>query len=308
MACNVERVHIVLFIIGRVTASDQKRCHQRKCDIWEEARRPVNGIIPFLILYILPHRVLQPIAHLSNISIVIATIKLSLDRLRPYFKAPQYRLGKVEGKDYAVLLNDITVYNTASVLFGGFSHEVPSDGTILILGKNGVGKSRLLKTILGMTHPIQEVYWSSSLLDSLQISYITQSIPIFNENLYNNIALGATISHEEVVAMLRRTGWKGRIDLDVMYSQEQQPSGGERQRIGVVRALLSRPQVIVADEVESGLDDPEPIIQLITDSTRLRLVATHRPELWHPTDETWLIRNGKCQVIKPLQLHGIGQV
>jgi len=92
-----------------------------------------------------------------------------------------------------------------------------------------------------------------------------------------------------VIEILRELGWSGNIELDTEYSQESTPSGGERKRIGVARAILSKPAITIVDEIEAGLDNPIALIQVLCKYNHTVLTVTHNPELWQPYNEKWSI-------------------
>lgn len=52
-------------------------------------------------------------------------------------------------------------------------------------------------------------------------------------------------------------------------------NGGELKRVGLARALVNRPEVIVCDELEAGLDDPEPLIRVAQAAAPLVLAVNH---------------------------------
>ena len=76
-------------------------------------------------------------------------------------------------------------------------------------------------------------------------------------------------------------------------------SGGQQQRVGVARALVARPEVLIADEPTGQLDSEtaERIMDLILEVTRIRgtatVVATHDPLLISRADEVLELRDGR---------------
>ncbi|MHB1628207.1 MAG: ATP-binding cassette domain-containing protein [Bacilli bacterium] len=90
-------------------------------------------------------------------------------------------------------------------------------------------------------------------------------------------------------------------------------SGGERKRVGLARALVNRPEVIVCDELEAGLDDPEPLIRVAQAAAPLVLAVTHHRELWPRCAGTMMICDGRLEfaasltdVSMPTQRFGSG--
>lgn len=145
------------------------------------------------------------------------------------------------------------------------SLKIDKGEAVCMLGANGAGKTTLLKTIIGMVKPTSgEVIYNGRRIDTLPPhKIIQQGIAIVPEreglfpklSVENNLLMGAyyekdkqKISErmEEVLTIFPRLRERYRQKAGTL-------SGGERKMLGIARALLADPQVILMDEPSLGL-------------------------------------------------------
>lgn len=181
---------------------------------------------------------------------------------------------------------------------------------VAIVGSSGCGKSTLVKLIGGLLTGYQgSLTWDNNEYRELslrslhkQIAYIDQSAYIFDGNLRYNITLGRETTEEELKTAITRAGLEkfvadsaGGLDT-VLKHAGNNISGGQKQRIALARQLLSNPQVILADEITSAIDekDGQKIEQslLNLDDITLVYISHHlRPEIKKQFDQ--IIELGK---------------
>jgi len=122
--------------------------------------------------------------------------------------------------------------------------ETPTSGSIVVDGEEMVGLSERglgrVRRKLGM------VYQYAALLDSLTVMD-NVAFP-----LVENTSLSKKEIHERVIIQLKKVG----LDADVTAKLPSQLSGGMRKRVGIARALMLDPPIMVYDEPTSGLDPP----------------------------------------------------
>ncbi len=149
----------------------------------------------------------------------------------------------------------------------GVSLQFPETGMVFLLGKSGSGKSTLLNVCGGLDNPTSgEVIvkgrsskdFSQSDFDSYRntfIGFIFQEYNILNEfSVEDNIALalelqGKSKDKAAIAALLE--------EVDLTGYAKRKPntlSGGQKQRIAIARALVKKPEIIMADEPTGALD------------------------------------------------------
>ena len=133
-----------------------------------------------------------------------------------------------------------------------------------LIGENGAGKSTLMKIIYGAVHPDEgEMIWNGrqvqianpSQARALGISMVFQHFSLFDtltaaENVW--LGLGKEIKLAQVVDRIREVSGEYGLDVDPLRPVHTL-SVGERQRVEIVRALLTNPQLLILDEPTSVL-------------------------------------------------------
>jgi ABC-type multidrug transport system fused ATPase/permease subunit len=147
---------------------------------------------------------------------------------------------------------------------------IPKGSTVAIVGPSGSGKSTLVDLILGTIVPdVGSILISNhEPIEAIKrwpgaISYVPQKINLIKGTIRENVALGyknQEISDQEILKALE----EARLDSDIsnlphginthMGDGGVKLSGGQLQRIGFARALISKPRIIVLDEATSALD------------------------------------------------------
>lgn len=149
------------------------------------------------------------------------------------------------------------------------SFKVPAGGFVGLVGPSGAGKSTVLRLLFRFYDPAEGrvLIDGQDLRDVTQTSVramlglVPQDVVLFNDTLRANIAYGrADASDEDILAAAGRAQLDAFIarltdGLDTRVGERGlKLSGGEKQRVGVARAILSNPDILVLDEATSSLD------------------------------------------------------
>lgn len=172
---------------------------------------------------------------------------------------------------------------------------------VSILGKNGEGKSTLIKLLLGELKPTTGCVSGSV----KRPGYVPQASAVFRGSLADNLTLcNRTIPRkkvEEIIDLTHLHGLVTRIGgLDGEICREQ-ISGGELQRIGIARALLIEPDLLVVDEITNNLDiaNKTLIFRVLQEmKKRCSIISiSHDIEALADSDECKLLADGKLHAI-----------
>ena len=198
--------------------------------------------------------------------------------------------------------------------------EVHPGEFIAIVGPSGGGKSTLVDAILGLI-PISE---GSVEISGLQprkaikiwpnsIGYVPQSVFLSNRSIRENIALGKEVKEiddEQIFSVLKQSKLADYVKdlpdgLDTLIGElGSKMSGGQRQRLGIARALFTKPQLLILDEATSSLDGETE--EEITDSIQeilghVTVIAiAHRLSTIRKADRVVYLSNGEILAIGSL--------
>lgn len=188
---------------------------------------------------------------------------------------------------------------------------ITQGGLTAIVGPSGAGKSTLVDVILGLNTP-QSGKVSISDVPPLQafskwpgkVSYVPQRTNLIDGTIAENIAYGRNIEYEnqilDAVKMANLEGLISGLSLGIdtpVGELGSRLSAGQQQRIGIARALFSRPELLVMDEATSALDALTE--RDLTDSlSKLRetvtvVVVAHRLSTILDADKVVYISNGE---------------
>jgi PrtD family type I secretion system ABC transporter len=231
----------------------------------------------------------------------------SVDTDEPKTKLPRPKLS-LEAIDLSV-----AAPSSDRVLLSGIDFSLRAGSSLGIIGPSGAGKSTLARALVGILPPLK----GSVRLDGADLSqwqpdqlgrhvgYLPQDVELFDGTVAENIArLAAHPDSDAVIAAARRAGAHGLITslpkgYDTLIGQGGMTlSVGQRQRIGLARALFGSPFLIVLDEPTSALDvDGDDALRKAVEMARLAraivIIIAHRPSAIAGCDHVLVISNGK---------------
>ena len=178
-------------------------------------------------------------------------------------------------------------------LFNVPDYEIQKETTTAIIGSNGIGKTTLLKTILGEIPPIKG---SVSLGHNVKTGYFRQGSDEIPEDLTVMEALLQikNLSIGEARSFLARFLFKG----EEIFEQVKSLSGGERGRLALARLLITEPNVLILDEPTTHLDIPsrEALETMLQDFDGSVIFVSHDRHLISLlANNLWFVDDGKIR-------------
>jgi urea transport system ATP-binding protein len=155
-----------------------------------------------------------------------------------------------------LVVKDLNQYYGGSHILRNVSFEVPAGKVTALLGRNGVGKTTLLKTLMGLVPARNgEVVFENKILTKAApyeraragIGYVPQGREIFPRlTVEENLLMGASRVPERIFAMFPvLKSMLGRRGGDL--------SGGQQQQLAIGRALAMQPRLLILDEPTEGI-------------------------------------------------------
>lgn len=170
----------------------------------------------------------------------------------------------------AIEFREVYLRFDEKVILDGISFKIGRGETKMILGRSGGGKSTIIRLILGLLKPdAGEIlidgenivdFTEEQMMDVRQkVGMVFQEGALFDSlSVYENVAyrlreqkVGEEEIENEVRRMLRFVDLEDAID-----KMPDELSGGMRRRVGIARALIGDPEIVLFDEPTAGLDPP----------------------------------------------------
>ncbi len=216
-------------------------------------------------------------------------------------------------KTFRVEKLTVAAPSNGRILLSEISFELKAGQALGVIGSSGGGKTSLMRAMTGVWSALRGSIrfddadlsqWPESSMGSL-IGYLPQDVSLMDGTIGENIArLDPEASPDDVVAAAKAAGVHQMIVRmpdgyqTQVGSQGQVLSAGQRQRIGLARALFGQPFVVMMDEPNSNLDaEGEQALTEAINGIKARggiaIVIAHRPSALAAIDLMAVIQNGK---------------
>lgn len=202
----------------------------------------------------------------------------------------------------------------------GASLTVNAGEIVAVMGPSGSGKSTLLHCLAGILTPDSgEIWFDGRRVDTLgetgrstlrrdRFGFVFQFGQLVPElTAEENVALPLLLAGTKRAAALKAAGeWFERLDLAGLESRRSgELSGGQAQRVALARAVVSRPEVLFADEPTGSLDSftGEQVMELLIDAARQEgttvVLVTHDPRVAAYAEREIVVRDGRASALAP---------
>lgn len=198
-------------------------------------------------------------------------------------------------KSEIIVFNEVSLKISETNIIENLNFSISSGDFTYLIGKTGSGKSSIIRSIY-CDIPIQS---GNCLIDGIEIDKIKKNqIPFLRRKIgiiFQDFKLLSDRSvHKNLEFVLKATEWKDKLKIDERINEvlnqvgmidikdrfPHQLSGGEQQRVSIARAILNKPDLILADEPTGNLDPAtsKEIMNLLIDINNQGstvLMATH---------------------------------
>ncbi len=209
-----------------------------------------------------------------------------------------------------IRLDNIGFKTEQQQILKDISFSIKEGERVIVTGPSGGGKSTLLKLIASIINPTDgQIYFKGEDIAQLdpiayrkKVSYFFQNATLFDETVRDNLSFPYDIREEafdegKAVQMLDRV----KMSAEYLNKPIIDLSGGEKQRVALVRNLLYQPDVLLLDEVTSSLDaENKEIIYSIIDEMNTKesvtvLAVTHDEREIKMADRVLTIIEGRLE-------------
>jgi ABC-type lipoprotein export system ATPase subunit len=196
-------------------------------------------------------------------------------------------------------------------LFDGFSFKIAAQEQVALLGDSGSGKTTLLHLLAGLLSPNSgQIEVNGELISAYnqqQLAHYRRKIGLIFQHyqlldcltVKQNILFQYKLNFPnqmptELEALVEQLGLSNKLN-----KLPSQLSGGEQQRVGIARALLNQPKLILADEPTGNLDQARShqVVEMLTNLCKERqinlVMVTHSQQLTQYFDSVNVLGNGQ---------------
>jgi ATP-binding cassette subfamily B protein len=262
--------------------------------------------------------VLGPISSFLGIKYDLEKIRLSANRLFEFLEMRtidnyigEAAYNYIETENHIKFNNISYSYGKDSLVLDGISFEILRGEKVGIVGVNGSGKTTILNILMRLCEPIAgEVFLNNINIAKLStkqlrelITVVGQDMHLFQDSVHENISLFKKATDEDISNAMKISGAYEFVEKlpNGIYTKigvsGSKFSAGERQKVGIARALLRKSEVLIFDEATSNFDlrcefEINDIL-LKQYQNKTIIFVTHRPFILDKLDKIIVLNEGR---------------
>lgn len=208
-------------------------------------------------------------------------------------------------------LDQLTFEAQGKQILDNITYSINEGEFISITGPSGSGKSTLLKIISSLISKTSgDIYYNGKPIEEYnptdyrkEVSYCFQSPVLFDKTVKDNLAFpyeirGKEFNKKEAIIFLEEVG----LSEEYLDKHINTLSGGEKQRVAVIRNVIYQPKILLLDEITSALDTKNReiiwnwLVELKKKTTMTVLMVSHSEEEIELADKVMKIIEGKLEL------------
>lgn len=257
--------------------------------------------------------VIGPISLIMNIRLTLAQIQPSSERLHDFLKLESEKMSKtgyhITKFQEMICFRNVEFSYNDKTLIKNINFEIHRGEKIAIIGDNGSGKSTLISLLLRFLSPNKgEIYIDGKKIEDYNLEdyrnlfgVIHQNIYLFRDTLKNNISMNKEISDDYIEKIFKKMNMQNFVNelprgyYSMLDKNGENMSGGERQKIAFIRAIVKDSPIMIMDEATANVDKAYDeflhynILKEFSDKTFI--IITHKKENLEGMDAIYEIKN-----------------
>jgi len=215
-------------------------------------------------------------------------------------------------RPYTLALNAAGVTLQSRRLLHALDLTIPPGRLLCIMGPSGSGKSTLARLLVGAVFPTQGSYqinqtpmYASNVRAAMtSVGYLPQQVSLLEGTIAENVARFGPLDSQHIIEACQRVGLHEAIlrlpqGYDTRLDEQGLPlSGGQRQLLGLARAIYQEPALLVLDEPNASLDELGEarlmqLLQALIEKQTTIVVISHRSGVLKVTDDLLVLKRGE---------------